>query len=68
MKKTPFSLTFDQFIYISALQRKIRQKIKNPPQTVPSFLFLIRFQMVDIEIEKKIVCCTAESRYYKNMR
>ena len=52
MKKSPFSITFDQFIHISALQRKIRQKIKNLQRPVPSFLFLIQFKKVDIEIEK----------------
>ena len=54
MEKSAFSTIFGHFINIDALQRKIRQKIKNPPRTVPSFLFSIQFKRVDIKIEKKL--------------
>ena len=54
MKKSPFSIALDQFFYISALQRKIRQKIKNRKRKVPSFLLLIQFKTVPFQIEKKL--------------
>ena len=54
MEKSAFSTFFGHFINISALQRKIRQKIKNPKRPVPLFLFLMQPKTVSSEIEKKL--------------
>ena len=54
MEKSAFSTIFGHFINIGALQRKIRQKIKNPKRSVPLFLFLMEPKTVSSEIEKKL--------------